>query len=235
MKKKLIILDLHLTVVALVLILTMVSLAWYTENDKADTSSAVITAEPLDDLDITDIVDNIDHYKGQTGLGGEDAPYIATKIIRVSQESTNADDAVTCNLENVRVVLANGKEVTTPPTGFSSIGKCFTFRVNVVTLGEGNTVEMVKGVFYPDEKGVLRQGEDALYYQDENYFSVSDSDSSSAKICTTHFQLEMIFLDENSYSNYITPNSNEKITPFAFSDYDYMGSKFYAVFVLGME
>ena len=49
-------------------------------------------------------------------------------------------------------------------------------------------------------------GEDALYYQ-----------------------------DENSYSNYITPNSNEKITPFAFSDYDYMGSTFYAVFVLGME
>ena len=35
MKKKLILLGIHLTAVALVLILTMVTLAWYTKNDTA--------------------------------------------------------------------------------------------------------------------------------------------------------------------------------------------------------
>ena len=84
MKKKLILLGIHLTVVALVLILTMVTLAWYTKNETVTTSNTIITAEPIDNLGITEIVENIVHYKGETGLGGElDAPYIATKIVSI--------------------------------------------------------------------------------------------------------------------------------------------------------
>ena len=239
MKKKLILVGIHLTVVALVLVLTMVTLAWYTKNDTANTSNTVITAEPIDDLGITDIVDNIVPYKGQTGLGGEDAPYVATKIISVSQESSKYNDAVTCELTNLSVDLANGTTIDSSTEGFENIRDFFTLRVKVVTLGENNTVDTVKGVFFPNEKGVLQyqDGDELknLRYQDSTFFNVSSDGLSLKKTCTAYLQLELIFLDEGSYSIYTSAGSNEGMTPFKFSDLEYMGSTFHATFKLGLE
>lgn len=238
MKKKLIILGIHLTVVALVLILTMVTLAWYTKNETANTSSAVITAESSDDTGLSDIVDNILHYQGQTGLGGEfDAPYIATKIIKVTQDSTFVDDAVTCELSSVRVEKADGKTIIDKTTnGFENIVDFFTMRVKVVELNDDNTVSTIKGTFYPNSDGILvNSNGEALHYQDSNYFTISPSEKPNKQTCITYIQLELIFLDETSYSRYTTPDNTEPITAFKFSDYEYMGSTFYTTFTVGIE
>ena len=242
MKKKLLLLGIHLTVVALVLILTMVTLAWYTKNETAETSNAVIVAEPIDDMGITDIVDNIVPYKGQTGLGGEDAPYVATKIIYISQESQRSTDAVTCELTNLKVKLANGTIIDSSTSGFENMRDFFTLRVKVVTLGENNTVNEIKGVFFPNEDGILQYYDEDeeemvnLNYQDENFFTVTSNGALSLKkTCTTYFQLELIFLDENSYSIYTSANNVEQMFPFKFSDLEYMGSTFYSTFKLGLE
>ena len=234
MKKKLIFLGIHLTAVALVLILTMVTLAWYTKNDTANTSQTVITAKPIDDIGITDIVDNIVQYKGETGLGGLDAPYVATKIIEISQESSYPNDAVTCELTNISVVKANKQEINGTTAGFENIEQYFTFRVKVVYLDENNEYA-VKGTFYPDENGVLVDADDKttpLTYQDENYFNVSGT---LKKQCTALIRLDLIFLDESSYAEYTTNGVTENVTAFKFSDYEYMGSTFYATFVIGMD
>ena len=236
MKKKLIILGIHLTVVALVLILTMVTLAWYTSSDKVEANNAVITAEPQDNINIEEIPSNINHYSGQTGLGGEDAPYVATKIYLIRQESKHADDAVTCNLNNVSVKLANGNTITEATEGFSDILDAFTFRVSVVEIDENNQVTNTKGVFYPGENGILVDSDNnELYYQDENFFTVEGNAPSTTKICFTHIQIELIFLDEESYNNATSAGENAEITPFRFSSYDYMGSTFNATFALGKE
>ena len=234
MKKKLIFLGIHLTVVALVLILTMVTLAWYTKSETGEASNAVIVAEPLNNVSITDIVDNIIPYKGQTGLGGADAPYIATKILSISQESKNAGDAVTCILANVSVTLPGETEVREE---YKDITDAFTLRVKVVELDGDNNVTNVKGIFYPDANDVLVDSEqNKLLFQDETYFSVTESNASAnAKTCSTYIQLELIFLDEASYTNATTPGNAGTITPFRFSSYDYMGSTFSARFALGME
>ena len=237
MKKKLIFLGIHLTVVALVLILTMVTLAWYTKSETGEASNAVIVAEPLNNVSITDIVDNIIPYKGQTGLGGADAPYIATKILSISQESKNAGDAVTCILANVSVTLPNETQITTNTEGYEDLLNSFTLRVKVVELDGDNNVTNVKGIFYPDANDVLVDSEqNKLLFQDETYFSVTESNASAnAKTCSTYIQLELIFLDEASYTNATTPGNAGTITPFRFSSYDYMGSTFSARFALGME
>lgn len=230
-------LGIHLSVVALVLILTIVTLAWYTKNETANTSNAVIVAEPIDGVGLEDIVDNIVQYKGETGQGGQDAPYIATKIVSITQESTYVDDAVTCALSRVRVVLPdeNNTEINESTSGYENIVDLFTFRVKVVTLNEDNTVNEVKGVFYPSDDGVLVDSNgNALTYQDDNYFTVTHEALSIKKTCTSTLQLELIFLDEASYKAYTSPGSGE-ITSFAFSSYDYMGSTFYATFEIGME
>ncbi len=238
MKKKLILLGIHLMVVALVLILTMVTIAWYTNNDKASTSSAVIIAEPLDNIGIEEIpADNIKPYQGQTGLGGEDAPYIATSIVSITYDSTNENDAVTCELSKVSVKKADG--VTTideTTTGFENIVDFFTISVTVVELNNDNTVSSKKGTYYPNSDGVLvdSQGK-ALCYQDEDYFSVTPSEKPNKQTCTAYLQLELIFLDKLSYDKVTNPNSTNKITAFKFSDYEYMGSTFYASFVIGVE
>ena len=234
MKKKLILLGIHLTVVALVLILTMVTLAWYTKNETVTTSNTIITAEPIDNLGITEIVENIVHYKGETGLGGElDAPYIATKIVSISQESKHVNDAVTCALTNVSIKLANGEAVTTAPEGFDSIADAFTFRISVVTLDADNKVESVKGVFYPNENDILVDSAGkALTYQ-SSFFDVDRKVLSAT--CTATIRIELIFLDEASYVKYTTPDAPGEIIPFSFSDYKYMGSTFYANFSLGVD
>ena len=232
MKKKLILLGIHLTAVALVLILTMVTLAWYTKNDTADTSETVITAQPIDDIGITDIVDNIVQYKGETGLGGIDAPYVATKIIEISQESSYPNDAVTCELTNVWIKKANGTEIKSTTEGFANIERFFTHRVKVVYRDENNEY-VVKGTFYPNENGVLVDEDgNPLTYQDENYFNVSGT---FKKQCTALIRLDLIFLDEASYVEYTTNGVTENVTAFKFSDYEYMGSTFYATFVIGMD
>lgn len=239
MKKKLLLLGIHLTVVALVLILTMVTLAWYTKNETAETSNAVIIAEPIDGVGITDFPDNIEAYKGQTGLGGEDAPYIATKLIEISIESSKYNDAVTCELTNLSVDLANGTTIDSSTKGFENIRDFFTLRIKIVTLGENNTVDTEKGVFFPNEKGVLQyqDGDELknLRYQDTTFFNVSSDGLSLKKTCSAYMQLELIFLDESSYSIYTSAGSNEGMTPFKFSDLEYMGSTFHATFKLGLE
>ena len=73
-------------------------------------------------------------------------------------------------------------------------------------------------------------------FQDETYFSVTESiASANTKTCSTYIQLELIFLDETSYTNATAPGNTGTITPFRFSSYDYMGSTFFAKFALGME
>ena len=236
MKKRLIILGIHLAVVALVLILTMVTLAWYTKNDSANTSSAVITAESQDNIGIEEIPSSNTHYSGQTGLGGEDAPYIANKILLITQESKHTDDAVTCSLKSISVKLANGNEINGSTEGFSDILDAFTFRVIIVEIDENNQITNRKGVFYPSESGILvDEDKNELYFQNENFFIVEENALSNSKTCSTHILIELIFLDEESYSNYPPADENVEITPFRFSSYNYMGSTFYATFALGKE
>lgn len=239
MKKKLALLGIHLTVVALVLILTMVTLAWYTKNETVDTSQVVITAEGLDQLGAVDHPDNIINYKGETGLGNigdPDAPYIATKVISIAQESKYSDDQVLCYLSNIYVKMPNDTIINDQTEGFSNIYDAFTCRVKVVkpeTDEDGKVTYTTLGVFSPNEEGMLMDEDgNPLTFQDENYFELSDYDlSENSYICSTMINIELIFLDEEGYSK----SASERTTPFLFSSYDYMGAVFYATFTLGLE
>ena len=96
-----------------------------------------------------------------------------------------------------------------------------------------NNEYVVKGTFYPNENGVLVDEDgNPLTYQDENYFNVSGT---FKKQCTALIRLDLIFLDEASYVEYTTNGVTENVTAFKFSDYEYMGSTFYATFVIGMD
>ena len=240
MKKKLILLGIHLTVVALVLILTMVTLAWYTKSETADTSQVVITAEGLDQIGATDHPDNIINYKGETGLGGlgdPDAPYIATKVISVSYESKHADDAIICGLSNISVKLPdNAPNATDQAEDLSDVSSAFTFRVKVVepvTDINGDTQYQTLGIFHSNEEGILVDEEgNPLYFQNETYFEKGEYNASkNSYVCSAMLNIELIFLDEESYAK----DPADRTTPFRFSSYDYMGCTFSVNFMLGLD
>lgn len=239
MKKRLIILAIHLIVIALVLILTMVSLAWYTSSATGSANNAIITAEGVDGVGITDIADNIVHYKGETGLGGQDKPYVAQKIMSIEQTSKSIKDVMVCNVDDVYVIMPDNTKITYSTEGFENIKSSITYRIKIVDIDENNQVTNVRGTFAPDENGMmindneaLEESERKLRYQDETYFSVEKSLTSAT--CKTTAMLEIIFLDAESYVNYLD-GKIEDVTPFMFSDYDYMGAKFFIEISIGLD
>ncbi len=235
MKKKIILMSIYLVVVASVLALTTVAFAWYTSNTEVNVTPTTITSMEVEGAGVEDVVDNIAQYKGETGLGGEnDKPYIATKILSVEHDVSSVSagtDVVTCNFKEFSVTLPTGEEVVD-----DNITSHFTFRIVVVKLDSNNTVTYESEYYYPGADGVVVNADGkALKYSDTNYFT-PDSGTGIKKTYRGYIQLQLVFLDEQSYKNYCdtTPGTDD-ITPFKFSDYQYMGSTFHASFEVGFD
>ncbi len=231
MKKKIILMGIYLVAIALVLALTIVTFAWYTSNKEVNVTPTSVVSMKIDGAGIEDVIDNFEQYKGETGIGGgDDAPYVATKILNVEQVSSNANDVLTCNFKSFSVRLPSGKEVVD-----DAIDKHFTFRISVVEINDKKEVTNVLGTFYPSSDGiVVDEAGKALKYRDESYFTVTGSSLKST--CSTYVQLQLIFLDEQSYQLVTDGVANEETpTPFHYSGYEYMGSTFFASFELGMD
>ena len=73
-----------------------------------------------------------------------------------------------------------------------------------------------------------------LRVRDTNYFASKLIIGTTAYQCSATLRVKIIFLDEESYKNYLNDNTSG-ITPFKFSDINFMGCSFSVGITLGVE
>lgn len=222
MKKKIVVLGIQLMVVAAVLILTVVSYAWYTANSSVRTENVIITSSSWTNVTISGVIDDAVPYMGQTGTGyigdsagGADAPYRATKTMDLNCSPVGDNYAIFAELSSVTVTKSDGEvldESNTP-----NINGNFTWRLCVLDENGG-----VLTVLNPSENGFVvdTNNENSYYYVTEE--------------TVIKIRFEIYFLDPISFAAW-NESSYDAITPFAFSDYLYMGSVFGVKIQLGLD
>ena len=235
-KRKLIFVSIQLAVVTLVLILVVGTYAWYVSNRRVDTSDTTITSAALDPIKIIFTPDDLDNYKGQTGEGGLDAPFFASRTVDFSYRSTKINDCIVCGVTDVTVTLSDtyaetfGSHTISKDTeGYADIAKKFTWRLEVLDENKN-----VIGTFMPPESGdrVVDADGKNLKVRDAKYFKKNLV--GTAYDCSATLRVKIIFLDEKSYRNYLDGNISG-VTPFAFSDINFMGCSFSIGITLGVE
>lgn len=234
--KKFILVGIQFVVVALVLILVVGTFAWFVSNSRADSTETTITAAPLEPMEISFSPDDLDNYKGQTGEGGLDAPFFASRTVDFSYRSTKINDCVICSISDITVTLSDSyaeifgaPSITESTEGYENIASLFTWRIEVLDADEN-----VIGTFMAPESGerVVDADGNVLKVRDSKYFDKKIH--GAAYDCSAKLRVKIIFLDEESYKNYLNGNTGG-ITPFAFSDKNFMGCSFSIGINLGVE
>ncbi|MGN1041874.1 MAG: hypothetical protein ACI4SK_00145 [Christensenellales bacterium] len=230
-----------MAVITLVLILVVGTYAWFVSNRRVDATETTVTSSALEPMEISFTPDELDNYKGQTGVGGLDAPFFASRTVDFSYRSTKKNDCIVCSVSDVTITLSDAyaeafgaTTISESTEGYADITSYFTWRVEVLDDDKN-----VIGTFMPqppenDSNRVVDDEGNTLKVRDKNYFDTKLVIGTTAYQCSATLRVKIIFLDEESYKNYLNDNPSG-ITPFKFSDINFMGCSFSVGITLGVE
>jgi hypothetical protein len=213
-----------------IIALSFVSFAWFTANKVVETNSVNITAAETSNVSIVTISnEEYTPYKGETGLGYEDdslpdlavdIAYTATKTFSIVCSPLQDNYAFYVNLSDAYIELSDGTFVD--QTTDSEILNSFTWRFHLYDSDSG----VITSTYDPGEDGFITLSSGDITTNGSYLYIPED--------ITLECDIELIFLDEESYSDW-EDKIYENLVEFRYDDYDYMRATFNFIFDVGMD
>ena len=226
LSKKVLVLLIQIFVVALALIMTVSTYAWYTSNTRVDVAQTTVqSAAGANTEIISETSPEFDTYMGQDGTDKEDnATYYVDKNLRVTFTPLSGTSAVQINF--VSIAIAKAKGGGHDSSNDDTVIPSFTWRLLYDADGEGENPALV---YQPDENGFAY----TVINGDPSYITVTEA-------VTMSLTFRLIYLDDESYQNYLEHSAEDdtpfiNVTPFRYSGYDYMRSTFTVTFEIGVD